>query len=168
MIREATREDAALLRELGARTFHDAFAAFNTPENMQAYMATAFAPARIAEELADPAARFLIAEAEGAAAGYAKLAANAPPPCVQGAPAIELVRFYVDRRFHGGGIAHALMRFCVDRAAADGFASMFLSVWERNPRAIAFYRKWGFETVGGQIFQLGDDPQNDLLMERTI
>jgi len=31
-----------------------------------------------------------------------------------------------------------------------------------------FYRKWGFVEAGTQIFQLGDDPQNDLLMKRRV
>ena len=45
---------------------------------------------------------------------------------------------------------------------------MFLGVWEHNPRAQAFYRKWGFERVGEHVFQMGDDPQIDWWMVRTL
>jgi ribosomal protein S18 acetylase RimI-like enzyme len=41
-------------------------------------------------------------------------------------------------------------------------------VWEHNPRAIAFYRKWGLEVVGEHVFMMGDDPQRDLLMRRVL
>jgi ribosomal protein S18 acetylase RimI-like enzyme len=41
-------------------------------------------------------------------------------------------------------------------------------VWEKNPRAIDFYKKWGFKEVGAHIFPLGDDPQRDLIMELTL
>jgi len=34
-IRLANQDDAALLASLGARTFYEAFASDNTPENMQ-------------------------------------------------------------------------------------------------------------------------------------
>ena len=45
---------------------------------------------------------------------------------------------------------------------------VWLAVWERNHRAIAFYRKWGFVEVGNQSFLLGDDLQNDLVMQRIV
>jgi ribosomal protein S18 acetylase RimI-like enzyme len=37
-------------------------------------------------------------------------------------------------------------------------------VWEHNPKAIAFYRKFGFETVGDHTFMLGLDRQRDIVM----
>ena len=164
----ATPADAELLRDLGERTFVDAFGAMNTPENMRAYLAQAFSPARIAAELQEEGPRFLLAETDGQAAGYAKVAANEPPDCVRLRPTLEIVRFYVEQRFHGCGVAHALMEACLGEARAGAYRGMFLGVWQENPRAIAFYRKWGFEAVGGQIFQLGDDPQQDVVMERAL
>jgi len=44
---------------------------------------------------------------------------------------------------------------------------VWLGVWEHNPRAIAFYRKWGFEAVGEHVFVVGTDPQRDLVMTRS-
>jgi ribosomal protein S18 acetylase RimI-like enzyme len=37
-------------------------------------------------------------------------------------------------------------------------------VWERNLKAIAFYRKCGLSVVGEHSFMLGLDQQRDLLM----
>jgi diamine N-acetyltransferase len=156
------------LRQLAIRTFSDAFAASNTPENMAAYLAETFTPAQMAAELADPQAKILIAEVEGAMAGYAKLLNTEPPDCVRIRPAWEIVRLYVEQRLHGGGVAHALMQACLDEAGRAGCRGVFLGVWEHNPRAQAFYRKWGFEIVGSHLFQMGDDPQTDYWMERMV
>jgi ribosomal protein S18 acetylase RimI-like enzyme len=41
---------------------------------------------------------------------------------------------------------------------------MWLGVWERNPRAIAFYLKTGFVSVGSHVFMVGSDPQTDLVL----
>ena len=41
-IRRGTLADAALLSELGARTFSETFAADNTPEDLAAYVAASF------------------------------------------------------------------------------------------------------------------------------
>ena len=45
---------------------------------------------------------------------------------------------------------------------------IWLGVWEQNPRAIAFYTKWGFVEVGAQTFRLGSDLQRDLVMAREL
>ena len=81
---------------------------------------------------------------------------------------VELERFYVDRQFHGIGVAQTLMQACLDRARQSGHGTVYLGVWENNHRAIAFYRKCGFGVVGSHVFQMGDEAQNDLLMERRL
>jgi ribosomal protein S18 acetylase RimI-like enzyme len=168
----ATTADAEMLTALGARTFYDAFAPTNTPETMEAYMSQAFTERRLTSELNDPKATFLIAESEGTPVGYVKLRAGDAPDCVKacvnGDAAIEIVRFYIDQQFHGSGVAHTLMQACFDHAKHADRRTVFLGVWEHNPRAIAFYRKWQFEIVGSHIFQMGDEAQNDYWMAREL
>jgi len=41
-------------------------------------------------------------------------------------------------------------------------------VWEHNIKAIAFYKKFGFEQFGSHIFMLGDDIQTDILMRKNL
>ena len=167
-IRRGTVDDAALLSELGARTFSDTFAADNTPEDLAAYLAASFNVAQQTEELEDPGSTFLIAEVDGRAAGYAKLHDGEPEKGVEGANPIELVRLYVSREWLGSGIGAQLMSACIDEARQAGHETLWLGVWEGNPRAQAFYRKWNFRPVGEHVFQLGSDMQRDLLMERTL
>ena len=167
-IRRATPEDAGLLAEFGARTFSETFAADNNPEDMAAYLAASFNPARQTAELNDPASAFFIAEVGGRAAGYAQLQAGEPPEGVEGPKPVELVRLYVSREWLGRGAGEALMRACLDAARRAGHETIWLGVWERNGRAQAFYRKWDFRAVGEHVFQLGSDPQRDILMERAL
>ena len=56
----------------------------------------------------------------------------------------------------------------IDAARRDGAITLWLGVWERNPRAIAFYRKAGYVDVGAQVFVLGTDPQTDRIMTRPL
>jgi len=168
IIRRGTLEDAALLSDLGARTFSETFAADNTPEDLAAYMATSFNVAQQTAELEDPASTFLIAEVDGHAAGYARLHAGEPAKGVEGANPVELVRLYVSRDWLGRGLGEQLMRACIDEARQAGHETIWLGVWERNARAQAFYRKWNFRTVGEHIFPLGSDLQRDIVMERPL
>ncbi len=165
-IRYATIADNQLLAEVGAETFNDSFAADNTPENMEAYLSTAFGPEIQRAELADPDSRFLIAEEAGEMAGFAQLKSGPAPAEIAARQPVELARLYARKAWIGRGVGAALMARCLEEAHAAGCDVVWLGVWERNPRAINFYTRWGFTEVGDHIFQLGDDPQRDLLMVR--
>jgi diamine N-acetyltransferase len=167
-IRYAAAPDNVLLAELGAQTFYEAFAASNAPENIAAYLAGAFTPEQLAIELADAAAIFLIAEAAGTAVGYAKLQASEPAAGITGQQPMELVRIYVQQAWIGQRIGAALMAACLQEAQRHDHDTLWLGVWEENPQAIAFYRKWGFVEVGTQLFYLGGQAQTDLLMQRLV
>lgn len=167
-IRRATHADAAPLADFGARTFTDTFARDNMPEDMAAYLASAFGVDTQRAELCDPRATFLIAEAENRLAGYAKLYAGEHPACIPGGRPIEIARLYVAEEWHGRGVAHNLMRRILDEAREDGGSGVWLGVWERNLRARSFYRKWEFREVGEQMFLLGSDRQRDVVMERAL
>ncbi|MFN2498085.1 MAG: N-acetyltransferase family protein [Pyrinomonadaceae bacterium] len=168
IIRQGRGSDAALLAELGARTFSETFAADNSAEDMSAYLATAFSTAQQSTELADPASLFLIGETDGAAVGYAMLRAGSALESVSGDQPIEIVRLYVLQERLGSGVGAALMQECIVEAKRQGYGTLWLGVWEHNARAQAFYRKWNFHEVGTHIFQLGNDPQTDIVMQRAI
>ena len=81
---------------------------------------------------------------------------------------MEIARFYARKPWIGKGAGARLMQICLREAEQQGCDVIWLDVWERNYRAIGFYRKWGFVEVGIQGFQLGDDLQRDLLMARVV
>lgn len=168
IVRLAGPEDASAVAGFAERSFRETFGPDNRPEDMDAYCAATYAIERQREELAAPDRVTLLAEIDGGLAGYAQLRDGPAPACVTGPGPIEILRFYVDSRWHGQGVARALMAETLARARAVGRRTIYLAVWERNARAIAFYRKAGFETVGAQPFQLGKDLQTDKIMERAL
>jgi diamine N-acetyltransferase len=167
-IRRGALADAPLLSALGAETFTTSFGSQNTPENLAKHLAKAFGEGVQQRELADPAIAYLIAEMHGRTAGYAQVCSSEAPACITGPAPIEVLRFYVLHDFHGTGVAQALMDACAAEARQRGGRTLWLGVWDQNPRAIRFYTKWGFEDVGGQTFILGDDPQQDRVLSRSL
>lgn len=168
-VRTATPADAAALAAFAGRIFAETFAKDNTPENMDAYLRSSFSPELQAREIVDPDFITLLAVApDGDLAAYAQIVRNPVPPEVGDDTALELARFYVDKRWHGRGVATTLMQEVIDRALARGARTMWLGVWEHNQRAKAFYRKYGYREVGSHPFMLGDDRQTDLLMAVSL
>ena len=169
-IRRGKVEDAETLAPLAIKIFNDAFAGnpLNKPEDMRLYIAEAFSVEQTRRELGEADSIFFIAETDDEMIGYAKLKEHSTEECVTGENPIELQRLYVSKDFHGQGIAHELMNECFEFARGKNFQTMWLGVWEYNFRAQKFYEKLGFKRVGKHIFQLGSDPQIDLVMERKI
>lgn len=167
-IRRATRADVPALAELAARTFRDTFAADSHPDDLALHLATSYGTTQQARELDDPAITTLVADSDGALVAFAQLRRGVPPAAVVGAAPMELWRFYVAAHWHGRGLAQQLVAQVVATAIAAGAETIWLGVWERNPRAIAFYRKSGFVDVGEQLYVVGTDPQTDRVMARPL
>lgn len=167
VIRTGKESDAIALAELAATTFQETFAADNRPEDMALHISRAYGPSQQRLELVDPNITTLLAEVEGHLAGYAQLRFGAAPDCVTEESPIELWRFYVARSWHGRGVAQALMRR-VEVEACRHSRTLWLGVWERNARAMAFYLKTGFKDVGSHVFIMGTDPQTDRILVRQL
>jgi GNAT superfamily N-acetyltransferase len=168
VVRRGRAEEAGALATFGERVFRDAFAAENRPADLDMYVGMAYGVTQQAAELSDPRITTLIAEVDGRLAGFAQLRPGKTPPCVAGTAPIELWRFYVDRPLQGRGVARVLMDALLEAAHARGAETIWLGVWERNPRAQAFYGKCGFLDVGQQEFRLGSDRQIDRVMSRRL
>ena len=71
---------------------------------------------------------------------------------------------------HGRSPALLRGREVRDGAEAErqGWNTLWLCVWEHNPRAVAFYHKWGFEIVGRTHIYVDSVAFHDYVMERRL
>ena len=167
-IRHANLADAAPLAALAERTFRDTFAEANSQADMDSHCARSFSPELQREELSGLSRVTLLAEAGKTPVAFAQLRLRSPTGCLAAERPAELNRLYVLSEWHGRGVAQQLMEAILARAAQEQADYLWLGVWERNPKAIAFYRKFGLEVVGEHRFVLGTDPQLDLIMAVPI
>jgi ribosomal protein S18 acetylase RimI-like enzyme len=168
IIRPAKSSDAASLAALAERTFRETFAIDNTEENINLHCAQKFSVETQGEEIADPHLTTLLAEVAGELVGFAQLRLAHAATSVKGDRPAELHRIYVSSEWHGRGVANELMRAVYATAAQAGTDCIWLGVWERNLKAIAFYRKCGFAVVGNHPFVLGRDRQRDLILAAQV
>jgi len=167
-IRRGTVDDAAAIAEIAERLFVRTFDPDNDPANVAAHVRESFSESIQREELADPAVTYLLLEAGANLVAFAKMTRGSANPSVLGEPPVEIDRFYVDHDYHGRGVAQPLMDACIATAREMGCQTIWLGVWERNPRAIRFYEKCGFVDVGGKTFMMGSDRQSDRVMARPV
>ncbi|HEU0300949.1 MAG TPA: GNAT family N-acetyltransferase [Longimicrobium sp.] len=168
IIRRAVPEDAPALAELARRSFVDAFGEGSDPHDLALHVARGYGQAQQAAEIAHPRITTLVAEVDGRLAAYAMIRRDEVPECVPDRTAAMIARFYVDRPWHGRGLARRLMDAALDEVRALGARSVWLGVWEMNHRAIAFYAKCGYRDVGSHTYLFGTDPQTDRVMLREV
>ncbi len=163
-IRQATPADSDALAALAARTFRDAYGGGLSPDDLARHLEAHCSPAALRHQLTLPGAVTLVAEVGQAEVGYAQLEPAPVPPEVVDPTAIRLARFYLDQAWIGKGIAQRLMERVRAEASSRGHATLWLTVWEKAPRPIAFYQRCGFRQVGVTQFAIGADVQQDWLM----
>jgi len=167
-IRRAEERDAASLAGLAERTFRDTFAHVNGAEDIELHCRRNYRESIQAAEIRDATRVTLVCEVGDGLIAYGQLRWDSAPACVVATRPAEIQRLYVDSPWHGKGVAQDLMASLLGAAEAGGADVAWLGVWERNPRAIAFYTKSGFAIVGDHVFVVGKDPQRDLVLARCL
>ncbi|MFM5916275.1 MAG: N-acetyltransferase family protein [Novosphingobium sp.] len=163
-IRQASPEDAEALALIGAATFLEAFAEVIEGRDIVAHGATAHSAEAYRKYLANGGAAWLAETALGAPIGYALNTVPDLPGMANGDR--ELKRIYVLSRWHGSGLAAALMKHSVAEAA--GHARLLLGVYKHNERALAFYAKHGFSPIAERTFRVGATDHEDLVLARPL
>jgi GNAT superfamily N-acetyltransferase len=169
LIRRGASGDAEALADLAARTFLEAYREETAEADLLAYIEAHHGVVREAADLADPVVAIGLAEADGRLVGYVDVRGDEPPPLeLGGRRPILLHRLYVDASAQGLGIGKSLFDWYVAEARRLGGDVLWLTVWERNRRAIAIYERWGFVDVGSVAFHVGVDEQRDRVMVRPL
>jgi diamine N-acetyltransferase len=157
--------DAPLLGQLGWITFAETFGHFFTPSQLEGYLRSAFLPAKIASEMADPGQPYFLAQWEGLPVGYGKLKANFGPNGQTSEAYWQLQRIYVQREFLPKKIGAPLQDHLLAYARQNGAKRLWLYVHHANQRAIQFYLRTGWSETRRDQVKFGEASFEFLLME---
>lgn len=159
-IRAMTQQDvpavSRLLRESWQRTYSPIIGAETTSRISDEH----HAPQRIAAEVSDDNKMSFVAERpDGSIAGYAMAKMDETGD-------VTLDRLHIDKSEFGTGLAADMLHAVF--AAHAGIPSIALEVVEGNDRAIAFYRKHGFEVVERRLASHGAEGLTSFIMRRPL
>ncbi len=97
---------------------------------------------------------------------YAQVKSTPPPTEITAVPSIELRRLYVDSKYMGQSIGTALLTHMLTWVQTHNYATLWLRVWEKNPRTIALYERSGFEITGSEPYHVGTMSETVLIMTK--
>ena len=164
--RDGTSSDAQAIASVFASSFTDTFGHLYPSEDLETFLA-GMGSDRFLAELADPGFAFILAFDDGQLAGYVKLG---PPELPVETPpdTIELCQLYIDRQWHGTGVAAGLMERALARVHERGGRHIQLSVYVENHRARRFYERYGFHAVGRYDFMVGSHADEDIVLRHVV
>lgn len=167
IIRPAKNTDIEGLSHFATKAFYDAYEWYNTVENMKNYVNDYFSIEKLTDEISDTDTVYLIAEENEKIIGYAKIGKMNNHPELKTSHS-EIERIYVDSNLQRKGIGWKLIEEIIKIARQRGNEFIWLGVWQKNDKAVNFYKKSGFEIFGITQFRLGDDLQDDFMMRMKI
>lgn len=151
-IRRAEPADAARLASFATEAFRDAYRGLDEPADIEAYVGEHFLPELMEAVISTPGTTTLLGEAGSHLAGYAILRREAAPDCVTGPDPLQLWRLYLGKAFIGQGYGADFMLAVHAEARRQGARTLWLGVYDRNIRAVAFYERFGMRKVGSRAF----------------
>ncbi|UOQ46809.1 GNAT family N-acetyltransferase [Gracilibacillus caseinilyticus] len=161
-------EDLPLLQEISIETFNATFKDHNSPENMKAYLEKAFNSTQLETELSNISSEFFFVYFNQEVAGYLKVNTNEAQSEKMSNISLEIERIYIKNQYQKHGLGKSLLDKAIDIAVERNKDVIWLGVWEKNERAIAFYKKMGFIQTSEHSFYMGDEEQTDLIMTKTL
>ncbi len=168
-IRLAKKEDAQFIALLGRVTFTETFGRFfRDPKDLRDYYDRTFSVQKIEDGIEKSNNIFWIAFVNRLPVGYAKLKLHSNSEFIESTDVCQLQKIYVLKDFLSMGIGFKLQDSLLKKAKELNFNNVWLSVLNSNERAISFYQKTGFETIGRHDFQIGKENFEFIAMKKEL
>ena len=157
--------DVAQLQKIGGTTFSETFSEFNTPDNLNKYLEESFSMDKLSSEINNTDSEFYLALNDTYPIGYLKVNFGSSQTELKDNKALEIERIYVLKQYQGEDVGKLLYQKALAIAKQNNLEYIWLGVWEKNIRAINFYKKNGFVTFDTHIFKMGKEEQTDFMMK---
>lgn len=167
-IKKCTLEDLVSLQSVSIEIFYETFKHSTSPDNMNVYLAKAYALEKLERELSNTDSEFYFIYSNEEIAGYLKININDAQTESMGNDSLEIERIYISSNYQKLGLGKVLMNKAIQIATERNKSKIWLGVWENNENAIAFYTKQGFVQTGAHPFYMGDEEQIDYIMTKTL
>lgn len=166
--RKCDLNDLVDLIFISRKTFVEAYEKDNNPHDFKTYIDSAFDTQKLRTELENPNSEFHFIYLNKERAGYFKLNQNDAQGEPYGSESLELSRIYLLKEFQGHDVGKFTLLKIIELAKEKCKSWLWLSVWQRNEKAVRFYERHGFKTYDTQVFYVGSDAQIDWLMRLEL
>ncbi len=169
-IKQCSVADLSALQSLQSNAFEETFASTNSVRNMDDFLASAYNNEEAKKDFKrhNSITYLAVDKYSQQPVGYITMNWGSDQSEPDYPEDFEIQRLYILKKYKGLHIGSTLMNLALDIARREGYQRVWLGVWEHNEPAKKFYTKFGFTQISSHVFVMGDDPQIDLIMQKTL
>jgi ribosomal protein S18 acetylase RimI-like enzyme len=163
-IRKARRTDSDSLAVLGKAVWIETYASDGVNDDVAKHLLSDYSSESFSQRILDSESQVIVAERNDCLLGYAYIIFGVPCPSSEVHRA-ELASLYVLSGVQRQGIGTELLSEG-ERIAEKNGESLWLSVDAENNRALQFYARRKYMSIGECYFELGDAKYKNYVMVR--
>jgi len=167
-LRPATQADATTIAALAIQVFLDTYAADGVRPDLAREALSVCSVQAFETRLREPHRRILLAERGEGLLGFAELLLQARPAPATDVAGAELVRLYVQPRSHGNGVGRILLSAAEAATRDAGLDLLWLTAWDGNTSARAFYARCGYADAGATTYVFEDRSYGNRVLVRRL
>jgi diamine N-acetyltransferase len=164
IIRFANIEDSKNITVLKQQVWIATYAVEGIRNEFSNYVLTEFTPEKIRSTIQDKNRIILIAENNNHLVGCVEIALNEKCPVELGNDCPEIAVLYVLERFMGKGIGKMLLHEAIEKIKKLGYKSTWLTVYYKNHKALEFYQRNHFISIGSTNFVMDGNRYENKVM----
>ena len=151
-LRAGCLADAVAIAALATQVFLDTYATGGVRPDVAREAFREYSKQAFKVRLEESQRKFIIAAQGESVLGFAELICSRLEAPAGGLIGAELVRLYVQRSVQRGGLGRALIQEAEGLASQANLASIWLTAWDGNSGALAFYRRLGYADIGATTY----------------
>ncbi|NKI32505.1 GNAT family N-acetyltransferase [Croceivirga thetidis] len=164
---KANLSDALRISVLLKTVYIQTYAVDGVTYEFANFITTRFSPESIEKTIKKGPNQLLIAYNTSNPIGVAEFIYNSRCP-IRKEPVSELSKLYVLERFYGKGVGYGLLKEVERSVVEHGAKELNLEVYTKNSRAIAFYKRQGYQTLGRVDFPMEVNTYENLVMNKKF
>ncbi len=152
--------EVEILAQLSRNTFIESHGHSADKKDIMAYADLNFSIKKLRADLQDSRIFFNKVYMNDQIAGYSKLIINEPNALTPITPLAKFERLYLLKEYYGLGLGEKLLNRNIEIARIHKQKGLWLYVWTKNDKALRFYQKSNFKSIGEYNFKISEQHSN--------
>lgn len=157
---KANATHSEIIARVGAQTFFESHGHSAPKEDIAHYISKKYNKETIIKEFNNQKAHYHLIYCDGVIAGFSKIELDTTNKNIADVNITKLDRIYLLETFHGKQLGTKLFQFNIELSKKHHQKGIWLAVWTENQKAVKFYQKMGFKSVGAFDFKISETHSN--------